>query len=99
MPSPTLAISEQCGMAPFCGPSGPHTNVQKKKKTMEDPQSLKSNEIAQRSFQPQQHLEGDTFNTCEGLSRMACMDGNSVVMLGKVVCRKRKKEGAAGGKK
>ena len=51
---------------------------------MEDPHSLKSNEMAECSFAPQQPLVADTFKNCEGLSRVAFMDGNGVVMLGKV---------------
>jgi elongation factor 1-alpha len=54
-------------------------------KKMEDPHSLKSNEMAQVTFEPQQPLVADTFKNCEGLSRVAFMDGNGVVMLGKVV--------------
>jgi len=54
-------------------------------KKMEDPHSLKSNEMAQVSFEPQQPLVADSFKNCEGLSRIAFMDGNGVVMLGKVV--------------
>jgi len=54
-------------------------------KKMEDPHSLKSNEMAQVTFEPQQPLVADTFKSCEGLSRIAFMDGNGVVMLGKVV--------------
>ncbi|CAE7495822.1 unnamed protein product, partial [Symbiodinium sp. CCMP2456] len=61
-------------------------------KKMEDPHSLKSNEMAQCSFQPQQPLVCDTFKNCEGLSRVAFMDGNGVVMLGKVVSCERKGE-------
>merc|ERR1719285_977200 len=38
-------------------------------KKMEDPHSLKSNEMAQCSFQPQQPLVCDTFKNCEGVSR------------------------------
>ncbi|CAK0883584.1 unnamed protein product, partial [Prorocentrum cordatum] len=68
-------------------------------KKMEDPHSLKSNEMAQCSFQPQQPLVCDTFKNCEGLSRVAFMDGNGVVMLGKVISCERKEEGGAGGKK
>merc|ERR1712039_360567 len=67
-------------------------------KKMEDPHSLKSNEMAQCSFQPQQPLVCDTFKNCEGLSRVAFMDGNGVVMLGKVISCERKEEGGAGGK-
>jgi len=68
-------------------------------KKMEDPHSLKSNEMAQCSLQPQQPLVCDTFKNCEGLSRVAFMDGNGVVMLGKVISCERKEEGDKGGKK
>jgi len=54
-------------------------------KKMEDPHALKSNEMAQVTFEPQQPLVADSFKNCEGLSRIAFMDGNGVVMLGKVV--------------
>jgi len=54
-------------------------------KKMEDPHNLKSNEMAQCTFEPQQPLVADSFKNCEGLSRVAFMDGNGVVMLGKVV--------------
>merc|ERR1712153_280289 len=39
-------------------------------KKLEDPHSLKSNEMAECSFQPQQPLVADTFKNCEGLSRV-----------------------------
>merc|ERR1712019_304946 len=67
-------------------------------KKMEDPHSLKSNEMAECVFQPQQPLVCDSFKNCEGLSRVAFMDGNGCVMLGKVMSCERKEE-AAGGKK
>merc|ERR1719235_1440705 len=54
-------------------------------KKMEDPHSLKSNEMAQCTYEPQQPFVADSFKNCEGLSRIAFMDGNGVVMLGKVV--------------
>ncbi|CAG9461885.1 unnamed protein product [Pedinophyceae sp. YPF-701] len=54
-------------------------------KKMEDPHSLKSNEAAQVKFEPMQPLICDTFKNCEGLSRVAFLDGNSAVMLGKIV--------------
>jgi elongation factor 1-alpha len=41
--------------------------------------------MAECCFQPQQPLVCDSFKNCEGLSRVAFMDGNGVVMLGKVV--------------
>jgi len=53
-------------------------------KKMEDPHSLKSNEMAECVFEPIQPLVVDTFKNCEGLSRVALMEGNGVVMLGKV---------------
>merc|ERR1711966_625699 len=69
-------------------------------KKMEDPHSLKSNEMAECSFQPQQPLVCDTFKNCEGLSRVAFMDGNGVVMLGKVVtCTPKEDKAGVGGKK
>merc|ERR1711937_1098731 len=68
-------------------------------KKMEDPHSLKSNEMAECSFQPQQPLVCDSFKNCEGLSRVAFMDGNGVVMLGKVISCEQKAQEAAGGKK
>jgi elongation factor 1-alpha len=69
-------------------------------KKMEDPHALKSNEMAQASFAPQQPLVCDTFKNCEGLSRVAFMDGNGVVMLGKVIsCEKKDENEKAGGKK
>jgi len=54
-------------------------------KKADDPVSLKSNEMACVEFQPQQPLVCDTFKKCEGLSRVAFMDGNGVVMLGKIM--------------
>jgi elongation factor 1-alpha len=49
------------------------------------PTSLKSNEMAQVVFEPQHPLVVDNFKNCEGLSRIAFLDGNTAVMLGKVV--------------
>jgi len=54
-------------------------------KKLEDPHSLKSNEMAECTFEPQQPLVADNYKNCEGLSRVAFMDGNGVVMLGKIV--------------
>mmetsp|Transcript_34398 Transcript_34398/g.75222 ORF Transcript_34398/g.75222 Transcript_34398/m.75222 type:complete len:470 (-) Transcript_34398:318-1727(-) len=53
-------------------------------KKMESPHSLKSNEVAEVVFTPCQPLVVDSFKNCEGLSRIAFLDGNSAVMLGKV---------------
>lgn len=54
-------------------------------KKLEEPHSLKSNEMAQLVFKPAQPLVVDSFKNCEGLSRIAFLDGNTAVMLGKVV--------------
>jgi elongation factor 1-alpha len=53
-------------------------------KKMESPHSLKANEVAQCDFEPQHPLVVDSFKNCEGLSRIAFLDGNTVMMLGKV---------------
>merc|ERR1711977_701034 len=63
-------------------------------KKMEEPHSMKSNEMAECTFTPQQPLVVDTFKNCEGLSRIAFLDGNGVVMLGKIVSAERKEEKA-----
>jgi len=54
-------------------------------KKLEDPVSLKANEMAEVVFTPQQPIVIDAFKNCEGLGRVAIMEGNSVIMLGKVV--------------
>jgi elongation factor 1-alpha len=52
---------------------------------VENPVSLKSNEMAECTFEPQQPFVVDSFKNCEGLGRVAIMEGASVIMLGKVV--------------
>ncbi|WIA30341.1 hypothetical protein OEZ86_000428 [Tetradesmus obliquus] len=54
-------------------------------KKLEAPHALKANEMAQVTFEPVQPLVVDSFKSCEGLSRIAFLDGNTAVMLGKVV--------------
>lgn len=54
-------------------------------KKMEAPHSLKANEMAEVVFEPCQPLVVDSFKNCEGLSRIAFLDGNTAVMLGKVI--------------
>jgi len=49
-----------------------------------NPPFVKSNEMAEIVFQPVQPIAIDSFDKCEGLARIAMMDGNSAVMLGKV---------------
>jgi len=50
-----------------------------------DPTGLKANEMAEVVFQPQQPFVVDSFKNCEGLGRIAIMEGATVVMLGKVI--------------
>merc|ERR1719174_933442 len=45
---------------------------------------LKTNDAAGVVCVPQQPIVVDTFENCEGLARIAFLDGNSAVMLGKV---------------
>merc|ERR1712224_1177182 len=45
---------------------------------------LKTNDAAGVIFVPQEPMVVDTFDNCEGLARIALLDGNSAVMLGKV---------------
>eukprot|EP01063_Lacrimia_lanifica_P022377 TRINITY_DN29_c0_g1_i2.p2 TRINITY_DN29_c0_g1~~TRINITY_DN29_c0_g1_i2.p2 ORF type:complete len:476 (+),score=262.80 TRINITY_DN29_c0_g1_i2:59-1486(+) len=68
-------------------------------KKAEEPHSLKANEMAEVVFAPQQPLVVDSFKNCEGLSRVAIMEGNGVVMLGKVVKTTEKVAGDKAGKK
>jgi len=68
-------------------------------KKMEAPHSLKSNEVAEVVFAPQQPLVVDSFKNCEGLSRIAFLDGNSAVMLGKVTTTTAKVGDEKGAKK
>lgn len=52
---------------------------------MENPPFLKANEMAEIVFEPLSPFVLDTFKSCEGLGRFAVLEGNSVVMLGKVM--------------
>jgi len=52
--------------------------------------ALKSAEMAQVKFQPLQPFMVDHFKNCEGLSRIAFLDGNTAVMLGKVTATETK---------
>jgi elongation factor 1-alpha len=68
---------------------------------VENPISLKSNEMAEVVFEPQQPFVVDSFKNCEGLGRVAIMEGASVIMLGKVTAlefQSDEKKGAAPGK-
>jgi len=49
----------------------------------EAPAYIKAGEMGAVFFEPQQPFVVDSFKVCEGLGRVAIMEGNSVVMLGK----------------
>jgi elongation factor 1-alpha len=51
----------------------------------EDPACLKANEMAEVVFEPQQPFVVEDFKSCEGLGRVAILEGATVVMLGKAV--------------
>jgi elongation factor 1-alpha len=68
-------------------------------KKAEEPHSIKSNEMAEVVFEPIQPLVVDVFENCEGLSRLAVMEGNGVVMLGKCTKIEAAVEAAAAAKK
>jgi len=70
-----------CKMTKISWKVGKETGNQK----VEAPISLKSNEMAECVFEPQQPFVVDIFKNCEGLGRVAIMEGASVIMLGKVV--------------
>merc|ERR1739848_114679 len=53
-------------------------------KKIDSPQILKANEMAEVIFEPVKPLVVGTFHSCEGLSRIAFLEGNSAVMLGKI---------------
>jgi len=65
---------------------------------VENPISLKSNEMAEVVFEPQQPFVVDTFKNCEGLGRVAIMEGASVIMLGKVTALEFQSDDVKGGK-
>jgi len=53
-------------------------------KKVENPPYVKQNEAAEIVWEPQQPFVVEAYEKCEGLGRIAIMDGNSVVMIGKV---------------
>ena len=54
-------------------------------KKLPNPVFVKAGEMAQIVFEPMQPFVVDEFKNCEGLGRVAIMEGNSVVMLGKCI--------------
>jgi len=51
---------------------------------VESPTEMVAGDMGQVVFAPQQAFVVDAFKVCEGLGRVAIMEGNTVVMLGKV---------------
>merc|ERR1711966_51350 len=68
-----------CRIAKINWKIGKETGGQK----AENPPHLKANEMAEVVFEPQQPFVAEAFSSCEGLGRVAIMEGASVVMLGK----------------
>lgn len=52
---------------------------------VENPDYIKANEVAEIVFKPQSPFVVEGFKKCEGLGRVAIMEGNTVVMLGKAI--------------
>ena len=64
-------------------------------KKLPDAPFVKANEMAQLVFEPLQPFVVASFKDCEGLGRVAIMEGNSVVMLGKCIAVEIKADVAA----
>ena len=75
-----------CKMTNIAWKMGKKTGNEK----MESPQFLERGETAEIEFVPQQPLYLESFETCQGLGRIAVMDSNQLVMLGKVISVKYK---------
>ena len=54
-------------------------------KKLEDPAYVEANDMAEVVFEPMQPFVVESFKDCEGLSRIAIMEGKNAVMLGKAV--------------
>jgi len=70
-----------CKMTKIIWKMGKKTGNEKQ----ENPPFLERGEQAEIEFEPQQLLYLDTFEKCSGLGRIAVMDSNQLVMLGKVM--------------
>jgi len=57
---------------------------------VENPPFVKAGDMASIQFEPQQPFCVDTFKACAGLGRIAVLESNSLVMLGKISACKRK---------
>jgi len=70
-----------CKMTKILWKMGKKTGNEKQ----ENPQFLEMGESAEIEFEPQQPIYLEKFDDCPGLGRVAVMDQNQLVMLGKVV--------------
>jgi elongation factor 1-alpha len=70
-----------CRIAKINWKIGKETGGQK----ADNPPFLKANEMAEIVFEPCQPFVAEAFDACEGLGRVAIMEGASVVMLGKAI--------------
>lgn len=75
-----------CKMSKIVWKMGKKTGNEK----MDDPPFLEKGESAEVEFFPQQPLYLETFESCPGMGRIAVMDSNQLVMLGKVMSVKYK---------
>jgi elongation factor 1-alpha len=69
-----------CRMTEIHWRKGKKTNKQK----IENPPYVESGDMAEVTFEPQQSLYLEPYSRCEGLGRVAAMDSNSLIMLGRV---------------
>ena len=58
---------------------------------LENPDFIEKGESAEIEFEPQQLFYLESFEDCQGLGRIAVMDSNQLVMLGKVMSVQYKK--------
>ena len=65
-------------------------NLKTGNEKQEDPPFLERGDNAEVEFIPQQPLYLESFESCPGLGRVAVMDSNQLVMLGKVMSVKYK---------
>ena len=70
-----------CKMTKIVWKMGKKTGNEKQ----EEPAFLEMGESAEIEFEPQQLFYLEAFDSCEGLGRIAVMDSNQLVMLGKVM--------------
>ena len=75
-----------CKMAKINWKMGKSTGKTKE----ENPEFVEKNDMAEIVFEPKMDMFVDTFQNCPGLGRVAVMDSNSLVMLGKVISVKYK---------